>query len=347
MAACALLLGIGNLVLVNALQYKNLNAAIIYLIGGIAVAAAVYFCRTKRLLKAAPYLLFLELLLLLICPLSGRPVNGATRWLRFGSLVLAPAMLAMPVLCLFWAYIKERSAENISRKNWIILLTTTLLSAFLVLIEPFISVAFFIIALAVVMLYLSGINRKSLTISVITAVIVCAASFFAVCQSNPYHCHANFFNHYFNYDQVSTYHSWISLKTLKHSVFAGKCQFPPDMEQTLHIPNAIADSALVSGCGRFGYVFLIAALLPAAALIACGVITAKRCKNPADRLLAAGMTAVIALPALTSTLMISGVLPMGGVAFPFLSYGGSAMIANALALGCLIAICRDTGDAME
>ena len=57
MAGCALLLGIGNLVIVNALQPQNLNNAILHLVCGIVVAATVYFCGIKRLLKVAPYLL--------------------------------------------------------------------------------------------------------------------------------------------------------------------------------------------------------------------------------------------------------------------------------------------------
>ena len=53
------------------------------------------------------------------------------------------------------------------------------------------------------------------------------------------------------------------------------------------------------------------------------------------------MTAVIALPALTNILMMFGLLPIGGVTFPFLAYGGSAMIANALALSCIITIYKE------
>ena len=57
MAGSALRWGTGNLVIVNALQPQNLNNAILHLVCGIVVAAAVYFCGFKRLLKVAPYLL--------------------------------------------------------------------------------------------------------------------------------------------------------------------------------------------------------------------------------------------------------------------------------------------------
>ena len=79
-----------------------------------------------------------------------------------------------------------------------------------------------------------------------------------------------------------------------------------------------------------------------AAIIFCCVIITKRCENPTARLLAGGMTTVIALPSLTNMFMMWGLLPIGGVTFPFLAYGGSAMIANAFALGGIIAICKES-----
>ena len=78
-----------------------------------------------------------------------------------------------------------------------------------------------------------------------------------------------------------------------------------------------------------------------AAIIFCGVIITKSCENPTARLLAGGMTTVIALPSLTNMFMMLGLLPIGGVTFPFLAYGGSVMIANALALSCIITIYKE------
>ena len=56
MAGCALLLGIGNLVIVNELQQQNFNVAIVHMLCGITVAVMAYFCGMKRLLEVAPYL---------------------------------------------------------------------------------------------------------------------------------------------------------------------------------------------------------------------------------------------------------------------------------------------------
>ena len=82
MTGCAILLSIGNLIIVNALQPQDINTAIVNLICGIIAAAAVYFCGFKRLLKVIPYLLVLELLLLLICSVFALSMGQAAgcRW---------------------------------------------------------------------------------------------------------------------------------------------------------------------------------------------------------------------------------------------------------------------------
>ena len=279
-----------------------------------------------------------ELLLLFGCPIFAYDNNGA---ISIGSFSLAPELLAMPVLCLFWAYIKNKSAGKISCKNWILLTIVTLLTFWLTMAKSSIPMIFFIIVLWIIMLYLIGVNWKPLTISIIGLVMGFISIVVAICRSHHWII-TDFFKNYLEYDIGSAYHTWICLKTLKHSVFFGQCQFPSEMSQTHHIPNAITDSALVAGCGEFGYLFMIGVLLLTAAIICCGIIITKRCENPTEKLLAGGMTIIIALPALTNMSMMFGLLPIGGVTFPVLAYGGSAMLANALALGCMIAVSPKT-----
>ena len=334
MTGSAVLLGIGNLMIVKSLQPQNFNSAILHLVCGVAAALAIYLCGTKRLLKATPYLMAAELILLLICPVFGYNINGATRWLAIGSFRFAPALLAMPILCLFWAYIKDKSTDGISKKNVFLLSAVTLLTAGLVLIEPFYSMAGFIAILALILLAFMQCNWKKAAVAA-AIVLIAGAAFVPVVGKN-------FYSNLFTPDYNTQYHTWSLLTTLKHSVFYGHHQVPA--EPKYHIPNAVTDSALVAGCGEFGYLFLATALLLTAGIITCGVIIAKRSGTPANRLLSGGMTAVIALPALVNTLMMFGLLPMGGVAFPFLAYGGTAMLANALALGYILAISKEKSD---
>ena len=119
-----------------------------------------------------------ELLLLFGCPLFAYDNNGA---ISIGSFSLAPELLAMPVLCLFWAYIKNKSADKISCKNWILLTIVTLLTFWLTMAVSSIPMIFFII---VIMLYLIGVNWKPLTITIIGLVMGFISIVVAICRSH-------------------------------------------------------------------------------------------------------------------------------------------------------------------
>ena len=331
---CAALLATGNLLLANTLLMPSGNNSFAHIACGIAVTAATFLLGNKRLLKAAPYLMATLLILLLLCPVFGSSINGSFRYLRVGAFSFTPALLSLPVLSLFWAYIADKTPENISRKSWIILIAATLITAGLIFIEPFVSMAGFVIIFGLIMFTLAGCGIRKVLLAATAVIIIAASTVPLAIKNNPLQMQKNFYTHLFSPDYTTQYHTWSVLTTLKHSVFCGHHQVPATPKY--HIPNAVTDSALIAGCGEFGYIFLIGALLSAAVLIACGAVLTRRSKTHAERLLTGGMTTVIALPALFNTLMMTGLLPMGGVAFPFLAYSGTAMLACASALGCIL-----------
>lgn len=76
-----------------------------------------------------------------------------------------------------------------------------------------------------------------------------------------------------------------------------------------------------------------------------GVRIALRGSTYFTRWVAAGVTAWLLLQALINVLVVLGLLPVLGVPLPFLSYGGSALLANVTAIGVLVACARDEPDA--
>ena len=69
---------------------------------------------------------------------------------------------------------------------------------------------------------------------------------------------------------------------------------------------------------------------------------AARTEDPFGRLLAAGVAALFAVEMLINTGMLTGMLPITGLSLPLVSYGGSGLIAHALALGLVISVGRAT-----
>jgi rod shape determining protein RodA len=70
---------------------------------------------------------------------------------------------------------------------------------------------------------------------------------------------------------------------------------------------------------------------------------AARTREPFGRLTAVGIVALFAIQSLINTAMTVGLLPITGLSFPLVSYGGSGLIAHALALGILFNIALRPG----
>src|SRR5581483_10025063 len=118
------------------------------------------------------------------------------------------------------------------------------------------------------------------------------------------------------------------------------CTVPfPDCGSILPAPHTDEIFALiVSELGLFGGVGLI---VVDALIAARGFKIAVMARDGFSKLLAAGLTAVFALQAVV---LIGGVvrfIPLTGVTLPFVSFGGSSVIANMILLGLLLMISND------
>jgi rod shape determining protein RodA len=68
------------------------------------------------------------------------------------------------------------------------------------------------------------------------------------------------------------------------------------------------------------------------------LVIAQNTREPFGRLVAIGVAALIATQVVINTAMLLGLLPITGLALPMVSYGGSSLLANAIALGLVLNI---------
>jgi cell division protein FtsW len=89
--------------------------------------------------------------------------------------------------------------------------------------------------------------------------------------------------------------------------------------------------------GLLGTLLLVGLFL---LLLLKGMRLALRTDDPFGRLLAAGLTLMVVIPALLNMGVVTGLLPTKGLPLPLVSYGGSSLIVNLTAIGILYAISR-------
>ena len=116
---------------------------------------------------------------------------------------------------------------------------------------------------------------------------------------------------------------------------------------TRYLPAGHTDLALAAVAEELGFVGIVAIGAAYMSLVWRGFATARRASSDYSLFLAIGMTLLIGVPVLLMAAGVLGVVPLTGVVTPFISYGGSAMLANFAAVGALASIRSDARPATD
>jgi cell division protein FtsW (lipid II flippase) len=110
-----------------------------------------------------------------------------------------------------------------------------------------------------------------------------------------------------------------------------------------HLPEAHTDFIFSVLGERYGLGGEAAVLLLYLAIVARGLRTAADTREPFGRLLCVGLSSLVGVQALVNTGMAVGLLPVTGLSLPLVSYGGSGVVAHALALGLVMNVAMRPG----
>ena len=107
-----------------------------------------------------------------------------------------------------------------------------------------------------------------------------------------------------------------------------------------YLPEAHTDFAFAVLCQEMGFVGAIFVILLFAILAFYGIKISLQAADGFGLILGVGITALVVGQAAGNIAMVSGLIPVTGVPLPFISYGGTSLIVNLIAIGVLISISR-------
>lgn len=106
------------------------------------------------------------------------------------------------------------------------------------------------------------------------------------------------------------------------------------------LPDAHTDFIIAVAAEEYGFVLVFAIIALYAAIVVRALFRLMRERDPFTRLAGAGLACAFGVQALINMGVAVRLLPAKGMTLPFVSYGGSSVIASGIALGMLLALTR-------
>jgi len=308
---------------------------------GLIAALMAFQVPVRTWQRLSPWLFvcgILSLVLVLI-PGLGREVNGARRWLSLGVANLQPSEFMKLVAVLYAAdYTARKSALMHSFKKGLLpILAVMLLAGWLLLREPDFGAFVVIASIAMAILFLGGMNGKWFAGLFVLSLV----GFVALILSSPYRMQRIFgFMDPWSDPYGRGYQLSHALIAFGRGEWLG-VGLGASVEKLFYLPEAHTDFLLAVIAEELGLVGVMT-VIGMFAWIVMRAFSIGRQAAASERyyaaLVAQGIAIWLAVQTLINMGVNMGVLPTKGLTLPLMSFGGSGILANCVALAVLLRI---------
>lgn len=283
------------------------------------------------------YLLFAILLaLLLAVEVAGSTGMGAQRWINLGVIKLQPSELMKIGLILALArYFHGVSMENVRRIPYLLIpLLLVALPSILVLKQPDLGTALFLVLIGVTVFFIAGVRIWKFVLA-LAATGVAIPIVWSMLRTYQQKRILTFFNP--EIDPLGAgYHILQSKIALGSGGVFGKGFMQGSQSHLNFLPEKQTDFIFTMMAEEFGMMGGLTLLGLYSLILVYGFAISMRSRSHFGRLLALGLTAMMFLYVFINIAMVMGLIPVVGVPLPLISYGGTAMLTQMVGIGFLI-----------
>jgi len=305
--------------------------AVYALIGVVLMTLAARF-DYHRLRYIAPLLVLVALGLCAAVLVLGPPINGARRWFIVGPASFQPSELAKLALCIFAAsWLARRRAPRTFGELMRPLGLLTAVFCGLILLEPDLGTTITLCGMMLAILVVVGTPMRVL----LAASVLATATGLLAIWIEPYR-RARVFSFLDPWSDAEG----AGFQIVQATIGMGSggitgAGLGEGVGKVSYLPEAHTDmifAVIGEELGLVGSLLVIAAF---AALTVAGFRIALRSRDAFGKLLAAGITALIAGQAAINLAAVLGIAPLTGIPLPFVSYGGSSLVVLLTGVGVL------------
>jgi cell division protein FtsW len=269
--------------------------------------------------------------LLIFVPVLGPEVNGARRWIEVGVGQLQPSEFLKPFFVVAMAWLLSLRESDKSLPVFAISVLPVAAIAFLLMKQPDFGSTIIFVAVWIALLALAGVSLRMLAIIGILGLVglVLAYFFYDVATTRI---------DAFLFGEGDTFQTDNAMRTLTAGGLfgmgpgAGTRKFGLPEPQTDYIFSVIGEEFGLIACLAIAALYLV--------IVARVLVKLLDEDSPFAILAGAGLVIQFGLQALINMAVNVQIAPSKGMTLPFISYGGSSMLALSIAMGLLLAFTR-------
>jgi cell division protein FtsW len=286
----------------------------------------------KGVRRASLVIYTLSILVMLALPFVGHEAKGASRWLEFGGLSLQPSEFMKPALIVLcsWMFAEGQKGEGVPGVS--IAFGLYFIAVVLLLVQPDVGQTMLITIAFGAAFFMAGVPLRWIL------VMGAAAMAGAVGVYLTFQHVANRVHLFLNHDGGDVHQVDKALDAIRAGGVFGKG--PGEGILKRQVPDVHTDFAYAGAAEEYGLVFSLALIGVLAFLVVRGLQKAMRLSDAFEQVAAAGLFVLVGQQALINIAVNLNLIPTKGMTLPFISYGGSSMLAMGLTLGMALALTR-------
>lgn len=312
---------------------------IVFASAGLAGMLTMSFLSPRGVRRIAVLVLLGAICVMALLPFIGDTVKGAARWINLGPFSLQPSEFVKPSLIVFaaWMFAEAQKGQGVPGVS--IAFGAWVLTVFLLLIQPDIGQTLLITTTFMAVFFMAGVPLKWVMALAAAGAAGVVGLFFTFSHMRDR------LSRFGSDDAGATYQIDRASEAIRAGGLVGRGVGEGVMKRS--VPDLHTDFIYSVGAEEFGLVLSLTMIALYAFIVIRGMRLAMKLNDPFEQVAAAGLFMLIGLQACINIAVNLNLIPTKGMTLPFISYGGSSMLAMGLTMGFALSLTRRRPGAYE
>lgn len=304
----------------------------VFAVASAGILLSVSMLEVKGVRRAAFFIWIAMIVVMVALPYIGHSAKGAVRWIQFGGFSFQPSEFMKPALVVLvaWMFAEGQKGQGVPGVSIAFLLYA--LSIALLLRQPDVGQSVLITVAFGAAFWMAGVPMSWVMALGATAVAGLSSTYFLL----P-HVHARV-DKFLSPDTADTHQVDRAAEAISAGGFFGRG--PGEGVMKRHVPDLHTDFIYSVGAEEYGLIFSLLLITLFAFVVIRGLYRAMKLSDPFEQVAAAGLFVLVGQQAIINVAVNLNMIPTKGMTLPFISYGGSSMLAMGLTLGMALALTR-------